>query len=411
MSMDTKIDYYDYAGVRPQPYVCALAKRALPFTQAEYRSRQTCVDRHMAAHALDYLLISDSSNICYLTGYEGMSDYVDQALVYGARGDEPRFFLRRQDAPSAMYQTWISNQNVIPYPERYVGDRDVSGFSFIMETLLEEKPPKRVGVETWAILGGTIKDLECRYPTIEFVDCSGLIDDARLIKSPAEQDHLRGAGAMTEAVAKQLAHWFKVGRRECDVAADITAATISGLPGLPGEPTDAVLMPGGAQSGTSHISWRHRDIEPGQHYNVEFACARFRYNAPIMRTVCVGKPSQELQRLYGFMREGCAAALSQARPGLRCADVARAYCQVMDKGGYWKDSRCGYPIGINWLETSCSLRVDDPTVLAEGMAFHLMLGTWVREDFGAVLSESFLIGKDGSELLFNVPQDLIVVPA
>lgn len=403
--------YYDFAGVRPQPFARALEKRPLPFCLDEYRARGAAAMQHLAALNLDYLLISDSSNLCYLTGYEGMSDYVEQALVYCAKGDEPCFFLRRQDAPSAMYQTWLNNESIVPYPERYIGDSQDNGFTFIFKDLAAKTTAQRIGLEMGALTADTALDLKERYPQINFVDCSGLVDEARLIKSPAEQKHLRDAGAMTEAVAKRLPRWFKVGRRECDVAADITAATISGLPGLPGEPTDAVLMPGGKQSGTSHISWRDRTLETGDHYNVEFACARFRYNAPIMRTVCLGAPNDRLRRLYGFMLDGCEAALNQARPGKTCADVARAYCKVMDQGGYWKDSRCGYPIGINWLETSCSLRVDDETILEEGMAFHLMLGTWCDEDFGAVLSESFLIGPNGPEFLFDVPRDLMIVGA
>ena len=109
------------------------------------------------------------------------------------------------------------------------------------------------------------------------------------------------------------------------------------------------------------------------------------------------------------MVEGCNAALAIVKPGVTCGEVARAYCDTIEKGGYTKDSRCGYPIGIDWLEPSCSLRTDDPTVMTENMAFHLMLGTWIEDDFGAVISETIVVTPTGCDVLSKTPRQLIVV--
>jgi ectoine hydrolase len=142
-------------------------------------------------------------------------------------------------------------------------------------------------------------------------------------------------------------------------------------------------MPGGAQP-----------IEASKHYNLEFGGCRYRYDTALMRVVSVGSPSKKLARV---------------KPGVTCGEVATTYCKAVEKGGYIKDSRCGYPMGINWLETSCSLRTDDPTVMQPNMVFNLMLGMWLEEDFGAVISETFVVTPNGHEVFSRYPRELIVV--
>ncbi|WP_299323438.1 Xaa-Pro peptidase family protein [Parasphingopyxis sp.] len=402
------MDYYEYNGVNPGAFPGSIAKRNMPFSREEYAKRLADTKQAMGRHGVDALIVTDPANICYLSGYAASSAYVAQGLVVFADEGEPHFFLRRQDAPAAMYMTGISNDRIHGYPERYIGDYRVSGFDYIIDALREHGGIRSVGLEFGSIAASSLETLRNRFSDLTFTNMAGEIELIRLVKSPAELDCLRKAGKITEAVTLQLAESFRAGRHECEAAADVQAALMRGLPDIPGEPTDTVFMPGGAQSGTSHITWRDRMIEPGSHYNAEYAGAHHRYHAPIMRTISIGKPSDKLDRMYGYMVDGCNEALAAVRPGVTCADVARKYCQILDKGGYWKDSRCGYPIGINWLETSCSLRVDDPTELKAGMAFHLMLGTWLEEDFGAVISEAFIVTEDGHEVLSHVPRGIVV---
>ena len=81
----------------------------------------------------------------------------------------------------------------------------------------------------------------------------------------------------------------------------------------------------------------------------------------------------------------------------------------MNKNGYEKKSRVGYSIGLNfppdWGERTASLRVGDKTILEEGMCFHFQSGIWL-EKYGAAVSESIVITKNGGERLCNVQRKL-----
>ena len=64
----------------------------------------------------------------------------------------------------------------------------------------------------------------------------------------------------------------------------------------------------------------------------------------------------------------------------------------------------GYSIGLNyppdWGERTASLRPGDQTVLESGM--------WL-DDFGAAISEPFVVTEQGGERLSNVSRELIVI--
>ena len=86
--------------------------------------------------------------------------------------------------------------------------------------------------------------------------------------------------------------------------------------------------------------------------------------------------------------------------------------KVLNRNGYSKDSRVGYSIGINfppdWGERTASLRAGEKTVLQAGMCFHFQSGVWL-DDFGAAISEPFVVTAKGGERFCNVKRKLFIV--
>ena len=58
----------------------------LHFPLEEYHRRIALARQAMAAKGLDLILVSDPSNMSWLTGYDGWSFYVHQGVLLGARG-------------------------------------------------------------------------------------------------------------------------------------------------------------------------------------------------------------------------------------------------------------------------------------------------------------------------------------
>lgn len=43
------------------------------------------------------------------------------------------------------------------------------------------------------------------------------------------------------------------------------------------------------------------------------------------------------------------------------------------------------------------------------MTFHLMLGNWIDEDFGYVISETFRVAESGVEVLTKAPRKIFEI--
>ena len=73
----------------------------------------------MEAAEVDVIIVSDPSNMAWLTGYDGWSFYVHQCVVVGPDGD-PVWFGRGQDANGARRTAWLSEDTIIGYDDNYV---------------------------------------------------------------------------------------------------------------------------------------------------------------------------------------------------------------------------------------------------------------------------------------------------
>ena len=62
------------------------------FSKTEYLSRLSKVKNVMNEKNMDLIILTDPSNMNYLTGYDGWSFYVPQGVIVSLDKDEPIWF-------------------------------------------------------------------------------------------------------------------------------------------------------------------------------------------------------------------------------------------------------------------------------------------------------------------------------
>jgi ectoine hydrolase len=87
----------------------------LKFSREEYGERLEKTRRAMEAKGIDLLICSDPSNMAWLTGYDGWSFYVHQAVIVPPEG-KPVWFGRGQDANGARRTAYLKPENIIAHP-------------------------------------------------------------------------------------------------------------------------------------------------------------------------------------------------------------------------------------------------------------------------------------------------------
>ncbi|TYO62426.1 aminopeptidase P family protein [Bradyrhizobium hipponense] len=384
-----------------------ISKGPQAFPRSEYLRRLTALKSEMVWRGIDALIVNNSCNITYLTGYTARSAYVPQALVVSTHQEEPTFILRRMDAPAAFHQSFLERGNVIGYPENLIANLEKDGFDTVIDFLHELGFAKRgLGLELGELSMKTGQKFKERMPNARIVDCTHAIDWIRSVKSDLEISIMREAAAIADAAIMRAAEVIRPGVREADVMAEIAAALARGANGKAGTDFASMFFCSSPRTGTCHIPWSEDIIREGSQINIELGGVRHGYVSAIMRTFSVGQPSDRLRRLHQAEVSGLEAALNTVRPGATCSDVACAFYRTIEKNGFKKESRCGYAIGIDWREPTASLREGDMTELKPNMTFHLMLGNWIEEDFGYVISETFRVTETGAEALTRAPRKL-----
>lgn len=384
-----------------------ISKGPQAFPRAEYLRRLAAVKQDMERRDIDIIFITDASNITYLTGYAAISAYVPQGVVVSMHEKEPTIILRRMDAPAAIYQTFVDREKIIGYPEALVGDADKDGYDVVIDFLSEIGAGTRcIGLELNSLPLQSTEKFKTRLPKARFVDFTRAVTWIRIVKSDLEVEVIREAAAIADAAILRAAEIIRPGLREADAIAEIAGTLARGVGGKVGTRIVNINLCSSPRTGTSHILWSEDVFRAGSQINIELGGVRHTYCGAIMRTFSIGTPSDRLRRLHEAEVEGLEAVLSMVRPGVTCSDVANAFYRTIRKRGFKKESRCGYPIGINWMEHTASLKDSDMTVLKANMTFHLMLGNWVDEDFGYVLGETFRVTKSGVDVLTRAPRKI-----
>lgn len=386
----------------------AMPKGPQAFPRAEYLRRLSAVKAEMKRREIDVLMVTTPANITYLSGYTAKSAYVPQALIISAGEEEPTFVARRMDAPAAIFQTFLESGRVIGYPEDLVGNPDKDGFDAVIRVLHDKGHAKRrIGLEAKFLSAQTVEKFKTKMPQATVVDFSNGVTWIRLVKSDLEIGVMKETAAITDAGMLRAKEVIRPGVREADAAAEIMATLVRGTNGNPGtDMTHSFFLCASPRTGTCHIKWSDDVFRDNSQINLEFSAVRHGYVSPLMRTLSIGKPSDRLRRIHEAEVAGLEAALSAVKPGAQCGDIAVAFNTTLKKHGFEKESRCGYAVGIDWLEPTASLKEGDPTILQPNMTFHLMLGNWIDEDFGYVISETFRVTQNGVETFSRLPREI-----
>jgi ectoine hydrolase len=385
------------------------------FSADEYAARLRKTRAAMEDRGIDLLVVSDPSNMHWLTGYDGWSFYVHQAVIVPPTGN-PIWYGRGQDAAGAERTSWLPDADIVGYPDHYVQSTERHPMDYLSAKLAERGLDKlRVGVEmdNYWFSAAAFASLQRNLPDARFSDATGLVNWQRAVKSETEIGYMRRAARIVEAMHARIAETARPGLRKCDLVAEIFDAGIRGTADFGGDyPAIVPLLPSGSDAAAPHLTWDDRPMKSGEGTFFEIAGCYHRYHCPLSRTVFLGKPTQEFLDAEAATLEGMEAGLAAAKPGNTCEDIANAFFAVLKKRGITKDNRTGYPIGLSyppdWGERTMSLRPGDRTELRPGMTFHFMTGLWL-ETMGLEITESILITDTGVECLADVPRKLTVI--
>jgi Xaa-Pro aminopeptidase len=368
----------------------------------EYGERLARTRRYMHEQQLELLLIVQPEQYNWLSGYEPTSTFFYQGLLVPA-GDQPLTLLCNKAELALCDETcWVEDVRVLwTYEDQVARTLEVLAERQLTDGL------KRLGINlsSYYLKPSYAFALREALPGVEFVDITPGLDDLRLVKSPAEVDHLRLAAHIADLGVVAGINAIHEGVTDRDAMAAVQYAVFENggqFPAYPGL-VDA--------RGTLHGTPTGRVLEPGDVVYLEVDGVARRYHCNISRSVIIGEPTPEIARMYSLVRETLDRATEALRPGARVAEIVELVAQC--HSGYEQNTwgRFGFSCEItyppHWIG-ALSLMPGDEHVLEPGMVITMEPGLAYYNGVTFGLGNNVLVTDDGPEILNNVPTDLFV---
>ena len=385
------------------------------FTKEEYKKRLQKVQKSMQEKGIELLISQDTSNMNYLTGYDAWSFYYAQCVIVHVNADEPICFVRAQDAGGAYIKTYLKNENIIVYEEKYIHTWPLHPYDRLVKLIKEKKWDKlNIGLEmdSHYFTAYCYEKIKQGLPNAKLKDSERLVNWARVIKSDAEINLMKSAALISEKGMKTAFDSINPGVRQCDAVANIQKTLFSGTPEYGGDYASiATLLPTGKGTSASHLTHTQDKFVTGEATIIELAGVHKRYHVPMARTVLLGKAEQKKIDAMKATIEALEAGIAATKPGNTADDVAQKFWKVLDKYNIKKESRTGYSIGIgyppDWGEHTLNISKGDKTILYPNVTFH-MIAVMQFGDWGVEASESVRVTENGSELFCNMSKEIHV---
>ena len=354
-------------------------------------------DRGLSAPAL---LVSSPINIKYLTGFEGTA-----LLVATPTGTQLLLDGRYEHAArNARAASAIADVDI----RRVEGRVDAT-----LVRVLADFNLKSCGFEAESVTVATLEAWRRVMPAVTFVPTYQWVEGLRAIKDAFELNRVRAACRATSEVGCALGQFVAAGRSEREIAGDIDAALLRAGCSRTAFPT---IVASGPASAHPHARPTDRRLRDGDLVVLDFGGVLDGYCGDLTRMAGVGRVSAEARTMFEAVRAAHGAALATVRAQVLAAEVDTAARRVLMERGFGEAflHATGHGLGLEVHEAPRLGRAGEDSSqtanrLEAGMVCTIEPGAYLEGIGGVRLEDDVLVTAEGSEVLTDVPRDLLPV--
>lgn len=376
------------------------------FPLEEFQARLERTRAGLRARQIDAGLFFAAETIYYLAGYEYPTHAAFQLLVVPV--DSQPFLVMRQHMLSGVQATsWL--QDCVTFPD--TGDPIDTATRALRERKLATA---RLGFEETAptLNLRVARALQEALPGAQISDCSGIVEDLRLVKSPREIAYIRRAASVSDAGIAAAREIVRAGVSERDIAIEVTRRMMAA-----GGEYQTIPLLIGIEERTRLATplWSSRVLGAGELMWIEVFGTVRRYAAGLKASFGARPTRKDAERRTEIAQRAFRNALNAIVPGRPAADVATAVQETFREAGYavTPHHQSGYSIGIafspNQHEAGLfGLKTSNARPLQAGMTLFPIANLYGP---GATISASgmVLVTASGGERLTKfdpLPEDL-----
>jgi len=350
------------------------------------RDRGDRLEKQLAERELDRMLVTDLTNVRYLTGFTGTNG----ACICGPG---IRLFLtdfRYTERAAAEVDGW----EPVTVAKDWLGG-------------IAERLEGRFGFEDDRMPVRLLEKLKEKLPSgAEPVAAGGAVEGLRRVK---DEEELAAIGAASE-LADQVWGWSLerglAGRTEREVA----RAAEARIRELGAEPSFPAIVAAGSNGALPHAEPGEREIGRGELVVFDMGAKLDGYCSDGTRTYATGDPGDEARVVYELVRKAQEVALEAIEAGANGEAVDTVAREIIAAGGQGErfGHALGHGVGLEVHEgPRLSQRSDD--VLEPGEVVTVEPGVYVPGEFGVRIEDLVVVTAEGCRNLSGLAKELQLV--
>lgn len=356
----------------------------------EPKQRRARLFECLTEAGLDALFVSSPPNIRYLSGFTGSA-----ALLLAVPGKptlftDPRYAI--QSAEECDCRVRIVKRGLImalAAAARRLGLRRI-GFEH-----------QHLTCDLWQSLRNNLAS------GVDLVPVSGIAEELRAVKSPAEVTLIRQSARTCCAALNRAIRRIRPGMTEAALAAEIDHQMRRlGAEG----PAFETIVAGGPNAALPHARPGSRTLRNNELLLIDMGARQDGYASDMTRVLSLGEAPAKARQLHGAVLEAQLAALDAVRDGVAASTVDRRAREVLRGHGLDKafTHSTGHGLGLEIHEAPrIGQRAGER--LRSGMVITVEPGVYM-EGFGGVrIEDTVLVTKEGYEILTPAPKELLMV--
>jgi Xaa-Pro aminopeptidase len=350
------------------------------------RGRGERLERAIGERELDRMLVTDLTNVRYLTGFTGTNG----ACVCGP--DLRLFFTDFR------------------YTER--AEAEVEGWEAITVegdwlAAIAERLEGKVGFEDDQMSVRSLAKLEEKLGEgVEAVPAGGTVERLRRVKDTEELAAIEAASKIADEVWEWSVERGFAGRTEREVA----RAAEARIRELGADPSFPAIVAAGPNGALPHAEAGARPIGRGELIVFDMGAKLDGYCSDGTRTYASGDPGEEAREVYAVVLEAQLASLTAVKAGAKGEEVDAVAREIIDEAGYAKrfGHGLGHGVGLEVHEgPRLSPRSDD--LLEPGEVVTVEPGIYLPGQLGVRIEDFVVVTEDGYRNLSSLPKDLQLV--
>lgn len=263
-----------------------------------------------------------------------------------------------------------------------------------------------IGYEEQSMTAATLDAHKKAMKGYPFKPLGRITEELRNVKDEEEKNFIIKAQRIAEGALQKVMEIISTDITEADLALELEyVMRKNGADGIAFE----TIAVSGAHSSMPHGVPERRKIQKG-FLTMDFGAKFNGYCSDMTRTVCIGKPTEEMKRIYDTVLLAQNVAIDFIAAGKKCSDADKVAREIIDGAGYEGcfSHSLGHGVGL-YIHEPVSLSPRSEGILTAGNIVTVEPGIYIEGRCGVRIEDMVCVTENGNENLTLAPKELIIL--